>query len=71
MPQMTQAELHNLRELIWMEAANFEKFRLYREQSQEDHIRELCDQLLDRSRQHVTALAELLGVERGDSDANE
>lgn len=29
MSRITQAELHNLHELIWMEAAMHEKFRAY------------------------------------------
>lgn len=53
-----------MHELLWMEAAMYEKFQLYRQQSQETHIRELCDQLVDRTRQHVTALAKLLDADR-------
>lgn len=64
MSQMTQPELHSLRELLWMEAANYEKFRMYRKNAGETHIRELCDHLLGRTRQHVMALAELVDAER-------
>lgn len=62
MAQITQAELHNLHELIWMEAAMHEKFRAYAEHAPEEHVRKLCGQLADRSRQHLTALSQLLGA---------
>ena len=64
MAQITAAELHNLHALIWMEATLFEKFLHYRHTADEEHVRELCDQLADRSRQHLTALAQLLGPDR-------
>lgn len=68
MAQMTQPELHSLHELLWMEAAMYEKFRLYRKHAEETHIRELCDHLLGRTRQHVTALAQLLDADRPEVD---
>ncbi|MBO8140887.1 MAG: hypothetical protein H0Z37_01730 [Firmicutes bacterium] len=61
MAEITQPELQHLHELIWMEAAMYEKFRYYAETSPESHVRKLCDQLADRSRQHLTALDALLG----------
>lgn len=64
MAHITEAELHYLHELIWMEAAMYEKFQLYRHNAQEEHVRELCDQLVDRARQHLTALSQLLETER-------
>lgn len=64
MAQITEAELHNLQELIWMEAAMYEKFQSYRHNAKEEHVRDLCDQLVDRTRQHLTALSELLDIER-------
>lgn len=63
MSHITQAELHSLSELLDMEASMFEKFLFYRRHSPESHVQELCDQLLDRSRQHLTALEELLEAE--------
>lgn len=71
MPQITQAELHSLHELLAMEGAMYEKFRLYRQHAGESHIRELCDHLLARSRQHATALAQLLGADLPESDGEE
>jgi len=62
--QITQPELQSLHELIWMEAAMHEKFRAYAEHAPEEHVRKLCDQLADRSRQHLTALSRLLDAER-------
>jgi len=41
-----------------------EKFRAYAEHAPEEHVRKLCDQLADRSRQHLTALSRLLDAER-------
>ncbi|HEY8416463.1 MAG TPA: hypothetical protein VIK93_00345 [Limnochordales bacterium] len=64
MAQITQAELHNFHELVWMEAAMHEKFRAYAAQAPEEHVRKLCDQLADRSYQHLTALSKLLGAEQ-------
>ena len=58
--QITQPELQSLHELIWMEAAMYEKFRAYAEHASEEHVRKLCDQLADRTRQHLTALSQLL-----------
>lgn len=69
MAELTAAELHNLHELIWMEAAMFEKFRHYRDEAREEHVRKLCDQLADRSRQHLTALSQLLGGAEGGDPA--
>lgn len=60
MGQLTQVELHHLRELVHMEVAMYEKFRAYAEHGDKKHLRMLCDQLMDRSRQHFTALGELL-----------
>ena len=60
MAQITAAELHNLHELIWMEATLLEKFLHYRHTADEEHVRELCDRYRPR-RQHLTALAQLLG----------
>lgn len=67
MADLTAADLHNLHELIWMEAAMFEKFRHYREQAEGEHVRKLCDHLADRSRQHLTALSQLLAQGGGAS----
>lgn len=64
MAEITAAELHNLHELIWMEATMYEKFRHYRHTAEGEHVRELCDQLVDRTRQHLTALSQLLEPER-------
>jgi len=64
MAEIAAAELHHLHELIWMEASMYEKFRHYRRTAEAEHVRELCDQLADRSRQHLTALARLLEPER-------
>lgn len=64
MAELTAAELHNLHELIWMEAANYEKFRHYRHTAEREHVRRLCDQLVDRTRQHMTVLAQLLEADR-------
>mgnify|MGYP001210665938 CR=1 FL=1 len=65
MAQMTAAELHNLHELVWMEAAIYEKVRHYREHADGEHVRKLCDQLVDRTRQHLTALSQLMGEQHG------
>ena len=63
MAQLTQAELLHLHELIWMEAAMYEKFQAYAQGAAEEHVRKLCDQLADRSRQHLSALSQLLDTD--------
>lgn len=61
MGQITQKELGNLHELIAYEEALCEKFHHYASACQEEHIKQLCEQLADRSRDHMTALVDFLG----------
>jgi len=75
MPHITEPELQSLHTLLWMEASMYEKFHAYRHQAQDESTRKLCDQLADRSRQHITAINNILSdanaAEQGDTYANE
>ncbi len=57
---MTSKELACLEELMATEAAVYEKFNLYARQAGESAVRKLCEQLADRSREHLTALMGLM-----------
>lgn len=57
---ITQRETFALEELIASEVALHAKLRFYAETAGEEHVRRLCDQLADRSREHLTALARAL-----------
>ena len=60
MAQMTTKELACLEELMAVEVATYEKFNLYARQAGENSVRKLCEQLADRSREHLTALLGLM-----------
>lgn len=64
MSHVTKKELDSLGTLVSLEHALYEKFAHYAASCSEDHITQLCRQLADRSRQHLTALID--GVEQAD-----
>lgn len=60
MSQFTQKELGYLEEMVAFESALYEKFKQYERGCSEQHIQRLCNQLADRSRQHLTVLSQAL-----------
>lgn len=56
MAQVTDKELGFIDELLRFECALYEKFHHYAQHAGESATRKLCEQLGDRSREHVTAL---------------
>ena len=69
MSQFTQKELGCLEEMIAFESALYEKFKQYEQGCSEQHIQRLCNQLADRSRQHLTMLSQALQRGTGGSPA--
>lgn len=65
MSQVTRKELDTFGALVSLEAAMHEKFAHYANACSEEHVRKLCQQLADRSRQHLTALVD--AVENAES----
>lgn len=65
MSQFTQKELGWLEEMVALESALYEKFKQYEQSCTERHIQRLCNQLADRSRQHLTMLSQVLQGESG------
>lgn len=60
MSQFTQKELGYLEEMVALESTLYEKFKQYEQGCSGQHIQRLCNQLADRSRQHLTALSQAL-----------
>lgn len=60
MEKLTRLELSHIEQLLRYEHALYEKFHLYAEHADEDATRKLCEQLGDRSREHVEALIGVL-----------
>lgn len=60
MSQFTQKEVGYLEEMIAFESALYEKFKHYEQGCSEQHVQRLCNQLADRSRQHLTVLSQAL-----------
>lgn len=56
MAHVTEKELGMIEELLRYETALYEKFHHYAEHAGESATRKLCEQLGDRSREHVAAL---------------
>lgn len=65
--RLSESELKALQSCINLEASLYDKFEQYAESCSEEHIRKLCRQLADRSRQHLTALAGEIAGEHGAS----
>lgn len=60
MAQVTEKELGMIEELLRLESAMYEKFHHYAEHAGESATRKLCEQLGDRSREHIVALLDCL-----------
>lgn len=60
MAQVTRKELESLQRLIGLEATLYEKFATYASTCSEEHVTKLCNQLADRSREHLTALIDVV-----------
>lgn len=71
MSQFTQKELGCLEEMVAYEAALYEKFKQYEQNCSEQHIQRLCNQLADRSRQHLTMLSQALQASGGSHDTTQ
>lgn len=56
MPQVTEKELGMIEELLRYECSLYEKFHHYAQNAAESATKKLCEQLGDRSREHVEAL---------------
>ncbi|MBO2520768.1 MAG: hypothetical protein LOD85_06360 [Clostridia bacterium] len=56
MARVTEKELGCIEELLRLESALYEKFHHYAAHAAEDATRKLCQQLGDRSREHLNAL---------------
>lgn len=54
--EVTEKELGLIEELLRYESALYEKFHHYSQHAAESATRKLCEQLGDRSREHVEAL---------------
>lgn len=57
---VTTKELASVETLVSLEAALYEKFSHYASSCSEEHVTKLCRQLADRSRQHLTALIDVV-----------
>lgn len=56
MSRVTEKELGCIEELLRLESALYEKFHHYAAVAGESATKKLCEQLGDRSREHLTAL---------------
>lgn len=56
MARVTGKELSCIEELLRLESALYEKFHHYAAHAAESATRKLCEQLGDRSREHLVAL---------------
>lgn len=68
MPGLTRTELEALRTLIEHEAALHQKFASYAASCEEEHVTKLCRRLAERSREHLTALADAVRSAGGPND---